>query len=211
MGDELNKINVVVENHIGNPLQPDKTHSDHSVRLGLHLEENHLTKNQFFTGDEVTDLETDDAIKFELTQQICKRLLFLVQMANKEQILLSEFVLYMSSNNKLEKGVLQSDICEKFSIKHISTFQENEIADFELSFEPIGKLAEVFETHQVRPIFYVSLTNKKGKIFTLIDSESELSRFYKPLFTKDIISLKTVQSFLNDIEKFFVMFALKMN
>jgi hypothetical protein len=211
MDDELNKINADVAKHIGFALVPDQSLFDLGVRLGRHLQANGIDAYQLPVFEEIKITINEIEIKNSLIRTIGERLLVIVKSANKEQLLRSKFIEYSARHDKTTKRMLDAQTADKFCISHISTSQDEEGSDFELTIEATGQLAEIFNAHQMSPIFYVSLSNYSGGDNEVLQSESDISKFYGSHFTKDNPPLKNVQNFIEDFDKFFVMFALKMN
>ena len=211
MDDELNKINADVAKHIGRLLKPDLLLFDLGVRLGRHLHANGSDTYKLPVFEEIKITINENEIKESSIRTIGERLLVIIKLANKEQLLRSKFIEYSVRYDKTTRRMLDSQTADKFCIRHISTSQDEEGGDFELTIEATGQLAEIFNAHQISPIFYVSLSNYSGGDNEVLQSESDISKFYGALFTKENLPFKNVQNFIEDFDKFFVMFALKMN
>jgi hypothetical protein len=211
MDDELYKINEDVAKHIGRTLKPDQSLFNLGVRLGRHLQSNGINAYQLPVFEEIKITINENEIKNHLISKVSERLLTVFKLANKDQLLKSKFIEYSARNGRTTNGILDAQTADKFCINHISTSQDEEGGDFELTIEPIGQLAEIFNAHKIRPILHVALNNHNGEDSEVLYSEKDFSKFDRLLFPKSDFSLENFEAFNEDFERFFVMFALKMN
>jgi hypothetical protein len=214
MNTEFHILNEKVSKHISGRFRDDVQLFNLGVELGRLLEKSAVAEFELPIFSELKEKSKVLAEKKLVVKKIEQKILYIVKAAHKEQIKVHGIIRYFTKSYLNWNEKLSNEISVKYQLQHLNTQQTEVKGDFNLNFELIGDLGDIFQKNSIPSSVLVTLANSTGG-----DSESLLYEHNADAFSSlqlkidtysDQHSLCELESFFDELEKFLLIHLSKI-
>jgi len=214
MNTEFHILNEKVSKHISGRFRDDVQLFNLGVELGRLLEKSAVAEFELPIFSELKEKSKVLAEKKLIVKKIEQKILYIVKAAHKDQIKVHGIIRYFTKSYLNWNEKLSNEISVKYQLQHLNTQQTEVKGDFNLNFELIGDLGDIFQKNSIPSSVLVTLANSTGG-----DSESLLYEHNADAFSSlqlkidtysDQHSLCELESFFDELEKFLLIHLSKI-
>jgi hypothetical protein len=183
------------------------------IELGRVLERTKVENYRppfFVAQEEMLNVREEKAKRIEAVNELIHKL---ICWAHKEQIREHSGIQY-ETGWRAANSPFSDEVKTKYCIQYSRIDQVNVGGDFDIYFTATGKLKAIFDKHKINPQIETTLSNGSGEEDEYIASEenAEQSLYGSRISINshnEQLSLAQINSFADEIEKYFTFFVLK--
>ena len=210
MNKEIENIEKDVEKHCKKTLQFDEHLFNLGVQLGRTLEKNGLAEHRLNVFVEHEKNTNKTLAKLTQTRRIDKLIEMLIRNAIAQHVESgSEFVF-----DEFQSTKLSQEIANKFHVQSSKTVHADE-SSFELEFNILGDVAEIFEKYGVEKTAKTTISNTSGDSYETIYEADDVSEIFatstKINAHSTNLSEKELADFAEELEKIIVVISLSLH
>lgn len=215
MNERIEKLNRLVDEHVGANKRADEKLFQLGVELGRELQKLGIEKYRLPFFETQSQSVNAEKAKRDYIKQLNEKISNQVRKTVHAHIEEYGALTFDASYRRSDQEKLDDAIGARFGIKHTRTSQTQVGGDFEVYFTFVGKLAELFTNNNVSPQFEVTLYNSSGEdnetLYEYDENSDPFGRVYCGLSAIDERqSVEFVKSFCEDFDKCLLMHLMSL-